>query len=96
MRYDVSFYQERFDYSSQIYPTYELGDILYINPSVTFSELRDNDVISYVPMEAIDEKYLNDTQIKYLHEYQKTVYEKISPYLNEEEKEWLAAETGVK
>lgn len=36
MRYDVSFYQERFDYSSQIYPTYELGDILYINPSVTF------------------------------------------------------------
>lgn len=57
MRYDVSFYQERFDYSSQIYPTYELGDILYINPSVTFSELRDNDVISYVPMEAIDERY---------------------------------------
>ena len=39
---------------------------------------------------------LIDTQIKYLHEYQKTVYEKISPYLNEEEKEWLAAETGVK
>ena len=57
MRYDVSFYQERFDYSSQIYPTYELGDILYINPSVTFSELTDNDVISYVPMEAIDERY---------------------------------------
>ena len=57
MRYDVSFYQERLDYSSQIYPTYELGDILYINPSVTFSELTDNDVISYVPMEAIDERY---------------------------------------
>jgi type I restriction enzyme S subunit len=57
MRYDASFYQERFDYSSQIYPTYELGDILYINPSVTFSELTDNDVISYVPMEAIDERY---------------------------------------
>ena len=57
MRYDVSFYQERFDYSSQIYPAYELGDILYINPSVTFSELTDNDVISYVPMEAIDERY---------------------------------------
>ena len=36
-----------------------------------------------------DEKYLNDTQKKYLHEYQKTVYEKISPYLNEEEKEFL-------
>ena len=56
------------------------------------------ETLTWVPVdrEAIDEKYLNDTQIKYLHEYQKTVYEKISPYLNEEEKEWLAAETGVK
>jgi Xaa-Pro aminopeptidase len=56
------------------------------------------ETLTWVPIdrEAIDEKYLNDTQIKYLHEYQKTVYEKISPYLNEEEKEWLAAETGVK
>ncbi len=57
MRYDVSFYQERFDYSSNIYPTYELGDILYINPPVTFSNLTDNDIISYIPMEAIDERY---------------------------------------
>ena len=50
------------------------------------------ETLTWVPVdrEAIDEKYLNDTQIKYLHEYQKTVYEKISPYLNEEEKEWLA------
>ena len=56
------------------------------------------ETLTWVPIdrEVIDEKYLNDTQIKYLHEYQKTVYEKISPYLNEEEKEWLAAETGVK
>ena len=56
------------------------------------------ETLTWVPIdrEAIDEKYLNDTQIKYLHEYQKTVYEKISPYLNEKEKEWLAAETGVK
>ena len=56
------------------------------------------ETLTWVPIdrEAIDEKYLNDTQKKYLHEYQKTVYEKISPYLNEEEKEWLAAETGVK
>ena len=39
------------------------------------------ETLTWVPIdrEAIDEKYLNDTQIKYLHEYQKTVYEKISP-----------------
>ena len=56
------------------------------------------ETLTWVPIdrEAIDEKYLNDTQKKYLHEYQKTVYEKISPYLNEEEKEWLAKETRVK
>ena len=54
------------------------------------------ETLTWVPidMEAIEEKYLNDTQKKYLREYQKTVYEKISPYLNEEEKEWLAKETG--
>ena len=56
------------------------------------------ETLTWVPIdrEVIDEKYLNDTQKKYLHEYQKTVYEKISPYLNEEEKEWLAKETRVK
>ena len=56
------------------------------------------ETLTWVPIdrEAIDEKYLNDTQKKYLHEYQTTVYEKLSPYLNEEEKEWLAKETGVK
>ena len=33
------------------------------------------ETLTWVPVdrEAIDEKYLNDTQIKYLHEYQKTV-----------------------
>ena len=53
--------------------------------------------ITWVPldMEAIDEKYMTETQRDYLYAYQKEVFEKLSPYLDEEEREWLRAETGV-
>lgn len=51
--------------------------------------------ITWVPidMEAIDEKYMTETQRAYLYAYQREVFEKLSPYLNEEEREWLRAET---
>ena len=51
--------------------------------------------ITWVPldMEAIDEKYMTETQRAYLYAYQKQVFEKLSPYLDEEEREWLRAET---
>ena len=51
--------------------------------------------LTWVPidMEAIDEKYMTETQRAYLYAYQKEVFEKLSPYLNEEEREWLRAET---
>lgn len=51
--------------------------------------------LTWVPidMEAIDEKYLSELQRAYLYAYQRQVYDKVSPYLNEEEKEWLRKET---
>ena len=51
--------------------------------------------ITWVPldMDAIDEKYLTETQKEYLYAYQREVYDKLSPFLNEEEREWLRAET---
>ncbi len=51
--------------------------------------------LTWVPidMEAIDEKYLTDTQRAFLYGYQREVYEKVSPFLSEEEKEWLRKET---
>lgn len=51
--------------------------------------------ITWVPldMEAIDEKYMTETQRAYLYAYQKQVFEKLSPYLEEEEREWLRKET---
>ena len=51
--------------------------------------------LTWVPidMEAIDEKYMTETQRAYLYAYQREVFEKLSPYLNEDEREWLRAET---
>lgn len=51
--------------------------------------------LTWVPidMEAIDEKYLTETQRMFLYGYQREVYDKVSPYLNEEEREWLRRET---
>ena len=51
--------------------------------------------LTWVPidMEAIDENYLTETQKMFLYGYQREVYEKVSPFLNEEEREWLRRET---
>lgn len=53
------------------------------------------ETLTYVPidMEAIEEKYLTEAQRTLLYSYQQAVYEKVSPYLTEEEKEWLRKET---
>ncbi|MBQ2802988.1 MAG: aminopeptidase P family protein [Lachnospiraceae bacterium] len=54
------------------------------------------ETLTWVPidMEAIDEKYLTKEQMELFQNYQKKVYEKLSPYLNEEEREWLKRETS--
>lgn len=51
--------------------------------------------LTWVPidMEAIDEKQMTETQKALLYGYQRMVYEKVSPYLNAEEAEWLKKET---
>ncbi len=53
------------------------------------------ETLTWVPidMEAIDEKYMTETQRAYLYKYQREVYEKLSPYLDDEEKAWLLQET---
>lgn len=53
------------------------------------------DTLTYVPLdsEAIEVSCLTETQRRYLNEYQKAVYEKLSPYLSEEEREWLKQQT---
>ena len=56
-----------------------------------FGQFMHFDTLTWVPldMEAIDEQYLNDTTKALLRDYQQKVYEKVAPFLTEEEQEWL-------
>uniref|UniRef100_UPI003FEE99E2 aminopeptidase P family protein n=1 Tax=Eisenbergiella tayi TaxID=1432052 RepID=UPI003FEE99E2 len=53
------------------------------------------DTLTYVPidLDGIEPSLLEPGQLKLLNDYHKAVYEKISPLLNEEEREWLKKET---
>ena len=53
--------------------------------------------LTWVPidMDAIDLDYMSEGQRNMLKEYQRKVYEKVSPYLTVEEAEWLKRETGM-
>lgn len=42
-----------------------------------------------IDLEAMDTRFMDDADIERLNTYHKDVYETISPYMNEEEKEWL-------
>ncbi|MEG2984217.1 MAG: aminopeptidase P family protein [Peptostreptococcaceae bacterium] len=57
----------------------EYGQFMYFEP-ITFAP---------IDLDAINHKYMNIDEIKYLNEYHKIVYNEVSPYLNEEEKIWL-------
>ena len=49
------------------------------------------EILTYIPMDldAVNADMLPEETKKQLNDYHKAVYEKISPYLNDEEKEWL-------
>lgn len=57
----------------------EFGQFMYFEP------------ITFVPidLDGIDPEEMTKTEKNYLNEYHRQVFEKISPYLNEEETEWL-------
>ena len=53
------------------------------------------ETLTWVPLdyEAIDESRMSREVTQMLHSYQKQVFERISPYLDEEERNWLKKET---
>ena len=55
-RLDVSFYQSRFNFTSKLFPSFQLSELLWVNPTVKYENLSNNDVISFVPMEVVDEQ----------------------------------------
>lgn len=56
------------------------------------------DTLTWAPIdpEGIDEGYMTEAQRQLFRDYQQQVYEKVAPFLSEEEKEWLRKETNVK
>ena len=61
----------------------EYGQFMYFEP------------ITYIPMDldAVNPEIMTTEDKKLLNDYHKAVFEKVSPHLNEEEKEWLAKYT---
>ena len=60
-----------------------------------YGQFMDFEVIKFAPidLDAIDESLILKDEKVYLNNYHKQVYDKISPYLNEEEKQWLKTYT---
>lgn len=56
-----------------------------------YGQFMDFEVITFAPidLDAIDESLILEDERIYLNNYHKQVYDKISPYLNEDEKQWL-------
>lgn len=63
--------------------------------SSAFGKFLCFETVSFAPYDlaAIDKSLLTDSEIVWINNYHKEVYEKLSPYLNEEEKAWLKEET---
>lgn len=60
-----------------------------------FGQFMKFEPITYCPidLDAINKDMLTKDEIEWLNNYHKTVYDKLSPHLNEEEKAWLKKET---
>lgn len=60
-----------------------------------YGQFMEFETLTMVPFDrhAIDTDMLNGDERQLLNSYNKAVYENISPYLNEEEREWLKDET---
>ena len=51
----------------------------------------DFEFVTFVPidLDGIDTNLMRAEDVEYLNDYHQAVYEKISPYLSQEEREWL-------
>lgn len=60
-----------------------------------YGQFMNFEMLTYVPidLDGIDKQYLDSTDIEQINRYHQMVYEKVSPYLNSEEREWLQTYT---
>ena len=61
----------------------------------TFGQFMCFEFVTMVPidLDGIDTQYMTEKDVELLNNYHKEVYEKISPYLEGDEKEWLKEAT---
>lgn len=61
----------------------------------SYGQFMNFEFVTFVPidLDAIDTQYMTEKDVELLNVYHKEVYEKISPYLTEEEREWLKEAT---
>jgi Xaa-Pro aminopeptidase len=84
-----------------VYITGEYGirieNLILCKPYTTtnFGEFLEFETITLAPIDtkAIDKKLLTTDEINWLNKYHKTVYGKLSPLLNQEERNWLKKKT---
>ncbi len=55
------------------------------------------DNLTFVPLDraALNTAYMNESELAYINNYQQSVYDAVSPYLNGEEAAWLAKECAA-
>ena len=74
-----------------------IENTLYIKPymETDFGKLLQFESLTLAPIDTtpIDFNMLSTEEIEWLNQYHATVFEKLAPYLNEEERAWLAIET---
>jgi len=51
--------------------------------------------LCYIDQVLIDDELLTDEEVKWLNDYHKKVYETLSPYLDENEREWLSRKCAM-
>lgn len=56
-RLDVSSYKEHFEMFSNTYPNKRLSSLVEIDPTTKFAGFKDDSMITFIPMECIDEKF---------------------------------------
>ena len=73
-----------------------IENILLTKNSINNSDgqFMDFDNLTFVPLdrEALDPRYMNDEDLARVNQYQQSVYEAVSPYLDEKERSWLKEE----
>lgn len=64
-------YANNFHFKSKIYPLFKLADLAFINPTTTFSNIQQQEDITFIPMEAVNQN-LGIIDVEYTKKIEET------------------------